>query len=106
MTIYILAQVMESGHTLILGWSEKGLALLQQLALANKSEGGHPIVVLSPESKEEQEALLRSAMKRKDDRLLLHGSRVVFRSGNPTNEHDLASPSPAPPPARLACLSV
>ena len=44
--------MVETGHTLILGWSEKGLAVLQQIALANMSEGGLPIVVLCSESKE------------------------------------------------------
>ena len=80
---------METGHTLILGWSEKGLAVLQQIALANKSEGGLPIVVLCSESKEEMEDIVRAASQRTEDQLALHGSRVVFRTGNPINEHDL-----------------
>jgi hypothetical protein len=82
-------QVVETGHTLILGWSEKGLAVLQQIALANKSEGGLPIVVLCSENKEEMEDIVRAASQRKEDQLALHGSRVVFRTGNPINEHDL-----------------
>ena len=93
-------QVVETGHTLILGWSEKGLALVQQIALANLSEGGLPIVVLCSESKEAMEDTVRSASQRKEDRLELHGSRVVFRTGNPINEHDLVSP-PNPPAAAV-----
>ncbi len=83
--------MVESGHTLILGWSEKGLALLQQIALANKSDGGLPIVVLCSQNKEEMENMVRAASCRKEDRLELHGSRVIFRNGNTTNEHDLVS---------------
>ena len=81
--------MVETGHTLILGWSEKGLAVLQQIALANMSEGGLPIVVLCSESKEAMEDMVRAAAQRTEDRLRLHGSRVVFRTGNPINEHDL-----------------
>ena len=84
--------MVESGHTLILGWSEKGIALLQQIALANKSAGGLPIVVLCAEGKERMEGLVRAASARAEDRLELHGSRVVFRSGNPMNEHHLVRP--------------
>ncbi len=87
--------MVESGHTLILGWSEKGIALLQQIALANKSEGGRPIVVLCSQNKEEMETMVRAASLRKEDELKLHCSRVIFRKGNPTNEHDLV---------RVVCL--
>ena len=52
------AQVIESGHTLVLGWSEKGLAVLRQLALANMSEGGLPVVVLCSEKKEDMEEMV------------------------------------------------
>mmetsp|Transcript_30418 Transcript_30418/g.80882 ORF Transcript_30418/g.80882 Transcript_30418/m.80882 type:complete len:614 (+) Transcript_30418:849-2690(+) len=83
------SKVIEARHTLVLGWSEKGLAILRQIALANESEGGRPIVVLCEESKEEMEEMLRAAESSKDDGLKLHGSRVVFRSGNPLAEHDL-----------------
>jgi hypothetical protein len=83
--------VVESGHTLIIGWSEKGIALLQQIALANKSEGGRPVVVLCSQNKEEMEKMVHTASSRNEDRLELHGSRVIFRHGNTTNEHDLVS---------------
>ncbi len=88
--------MVETGHTLILGWSEKGLAVLQQIALANKSEGGLPIVVLCSENKEEMEDIVRAASQRKEDQLALHGSRVIFRTGNPINEHDLVNPCSRP----------
>ena len=34
------ARVIESGHTLMLGWSDMSLAIVQQIALANESNGG------------------------------------------------------------------
>ena len=83
------SKVIESGHTLILGWSEKGFPILHQLALANESEGGLPIVVLSEHDKEEMEERLRAAVSSKHNGLRLRGSRVVFRTGNPLAEHDL-----------------
>ncbi len=89
--------MVESNHTLILGWSEKGIALVQQIALANQSEGGLPIVVLCSENKEEMESMIHRAVQRKEDSLRLFGSRVIFRNGNPMNEHDLVRL--APPPA-------
>ena len=85
------SKVIEARHTLVLGWSEKGLAILRQLALANQSEGGKPIVVLCEQSKEDMEEMLRAAESSKDDGLKLYGSRVIFRSGNPLAEHDLVS---------------
>jgi hypothetical protein len=72
--------VVESGHTLILGWSEKGLALVQQIALANKSEGGLLIVVLCSESKEAMEALIRTATTRKVDTVHLHDSASLHEN--------------------------
>ena len=86
---FAVFQEMETGHTLILGWSEKGIALLQQIAFANKSEGGLPIIVLCQESKEDMENIVNSACQRKEDRLQLYGSRLIFRTGNPMNELDL-----------------
>ncbi len=84
------SKVIETDHTLILGWNEKGLAILRQLALANASEGGMPVVVLCEQSKETMEEMLRAAVGSKDDDgLKLFGTRVIFRSGNPLAEHDL-----------------
>ena len=34
---------------------------------------------------------VRVATRRKEDRLNLYGTRVIFRTGNPINEHDLVS---------------
>eukprot|EP00586_Coscinodiscus_wailesii_P022876 CAMPEP_0172499366 /NCGR_PEP_ID=MMETSP1066-20121228/126348_1 /TAXON_ID=671091 /ORGANISM="Coscinodiscus wailesii, Strain CCMP2513" /LENGTH=736 /DNA_ID=CAMNT_0013273075 /DNA_START=251 /DNA_END=2461 /DNA_ORIENTATION=- len=83
------SRVIESNHTLMLGWSDKSLAIIQQIAMANESEGGGIIVVLAEHDKEEMEATLRSAIEIREHGLDLMGTEVVFRSGNPLMEHDL-----------------
>ncbi|KAH8061599.1 hypothetical protein JL721_8827 [Aureococcus anophagefferens] len=49
------SDVLESGHTVILGWSDKLFGVLEQLCLANESLGGGVVVLLSDKPKEEQE---------------------------------------------------
>ena len=43
-------KVLEQGHTLILGWNDRILSLVQQVCEANISEGGLPIVILAPKA--------------------------------------------------------
>eukprot|EP00586_Coscinodiscus_wailesii_P021362 CAMPEP_0172505778 /NCGR_PEP_ID=MMETSP1066-20121228/188898_1 /TAXON_ID=671091 /ORGANISM="Coscinodiscus wailesii, Strain CCMP2513" /LENGTH=698 /DNA_ID=CAMNT_0013282515 /DNA_START=263 /DNA_END=2359 /DNA_ORIENTATION=- len=87
------SRVIESNHTLILGWNDKILAIIQQIALANESEGGGIIVVIANKEKEEMEETLLFAMNTTENGMDLLGSIVVFRSGNPLMEHDLAKVS-------------
>lgn len=54
----VLKQTFCSGHTLMLGWNDKSLAIIQQLALANESEGGGYVVVLSENDKQSMEEIL------------------------------------------------
>mmetsp|Transcript_11245 Transcript_11245/g.22265 ORF Transcript_11245/g.22265 Transcript_11245/m.22265 type:complete len:821 (+) Transcript_11245:92-2554(+) len=83
------SRVIESGHTLMLGWNDKSLAIIQQIALANESEGGGCVVVLSENEKEEMEETLKSAVESLQGGLNLLGTTVIFRSGNPLNEHEI-----------------
>lgn len=57
--------------------------------MANKSEGGGTMVVLSQLEKEEMEERLESALNAKDNPLQLLGTEVIFRQGNPILEQDL-----------------
>jgi hypothetical protein len=67
------ADVLESGHSLILGWSDKLLPIVDQLCNANASEGGRPIVILAEMEKQAmEEALVRHAPN-------LRGSTIVCR---------------------------
>ncbi|KAL7547490.1 hypothetical protein ACHAWF_010782 [Thalassiosira exigua] len=59
------------------------------VALANESEGGGNIVVLASNDKEEMEETLASALVSNENPLLLLGTEVIFRSGNPLLESEL-----------------
>ncbi|MCO5549909.1 hypothetical protein L7F22_003384 [Adiantum nelumboides] len=77
------SEVIETGHTLILGWSDKLGSLLKQLAIANQSLGGSVVVVLAERDKEEME--LEIAKLEFD----LLGTSVICRSGSPLIMADL-----------------
>ncbi|KAH7298873.1 hypothetical protein KP509_25G062400 [Ceratopteris richardii] len=77
------SEVIESGHTLILGWSDKLGSLLKQLAIANESLGGGVVVVLAERDKEEMELDIG---KLEFDLL---GTSVICRSGSPLIMADL-----------------
>jgi hypothetical protein len=80
-------RVIESGHTVMLGWNTKSMCILQQIALANKSEGGGTVAVLCPTSKEDMEHLLAGSVE--EDGFDLHGTNVIFRTGDPLNVQSL-----------------
>lgn len=67
----------------------QSLAVIKQIALANESEGGGKMVVLSQLEKEEMEERLDSAINAKENPLDLLGTEVIFRQGNPILENDL-----------------
>ena len=77
------SDVLESEHTLILGWSDEMVPIIRQICLANESIGGSSIVILSEREKEEMEAdIMRNDIDFK-------GSKIICRSGNPLLKHDL-----------------
>lgn len=77
------SRVLEREHTVILNWSNKSLPLIQELAVANESQGGTSIVLLCPDEKEEVEDRVEAAG------INLRGSRVIVRSGSAIVFHDL-----------------
>ncbi|CAL5222099.1 g4408 [Coccomyxa viridis] len=77
-------EVLESGHTLILGWSDKMLNMIDQLCLANESAGGKAIVILAERDKQDMEEDIHKQIHN------LRGSRVLCRSGNPLLAMDLS----------------
>ena len=50
-----MSPVLEDGHTVILGWTDKTLAIVSEIAEANSSGGGGTVVLLSQNDKEEME---------------------------------------------------
>lgn len=78
-----MSQVLESNHTLILGWSDEMIPILRQICLANESIGGSSIVILAEREKEEMESeIARNGLE-------FLGSQIICRSGNPLLKHDL-----------------
>ncbi len=75
--------VIESGHTLILGWSERVPVIVRELVLANESRRRTAVVVLADHDKTDMEDRLREEIE--DDR----ATRIVCRSGNTNLPADL-----------------
>ena len=72
------SKVVESGHTLILGWNDRILPLVDQICQANVSENGMPIVILADMDKEEQDDYWADALPI-EERL---GSTIITRGGS------------------------
>lgn len=80
--------VVETGHTLILGDSDKITAVISELIEANASERDAAVVVLAPVDTVEMTELITSAI---DD---FKTTRLVVRSGNPARLPDLQTTNP------------
>ncbi len=77
--------VREWGHTLLIGWTDRSIAFLAEIANANASEGGGVIVVLSDTTTETMNIQFRASLTEAD----MQGTAVVFRQGSPLNPYDL-----------------
>lgn len=75
--------VVEEGHSLVIGWTDKVPTIVSELVEAHASERGRAIVVLSPEDVVDVADEIRAAVPD------LRTSRLVVRSGAPTRLHDL-----------------
>ncbi|MEU6999866.1 potassium transporter TrkA [Nonomuraea sp. NPDC046570] len=85
------SRVVESGHSVVLGWSEEVFAIVSELAKAKESEKRPVVAILADRDKVEMEEELR-------DRLGDVGrTRIVARSGDPAEPTalDLVSPDTA-----------
>lgn len=82
------SRVVESGHTVILGWSEQIFSVLSELVVANANQRRSCLVVLGDKDKLEMEAEIH-------DRVGPTGrTRIVCRRGNPIDLNDLEIASP------------
>ncbi|MBF0352620.1 MAG: hypothetical protein HQM11_16425 [SAR324 cluster bacterium] len=70
------SQVLERGHTIILGFNNRILEIVKELTLANEDEKGLAIVILAEKDKEEMDDFFR------DNVSDLKSSRIVTRNGN------------------------
>ncbi len=70
------SRVVERGHTLILGWSERVMDIMRALVIANESERDACIVILAERDKEEMEDEISSLLTD------LRTTRVICRHGH------------------------
>lgn len=75
--------VIESGHSLILGWSPQVPRIISELVMANESERSAAVVVLAAHDKTAMEEAVRELIS--DPKT----TRIVCRSGNPALPDDL-----------------
>ncbi len=80
--------VLESGHTVILGWSPQIFTVIPEIVISNENEKNPVIVVLADKDKVEMEDEVKARVP--DTR----NTRVIFRSGNPFDPTDLEIASP------------
>lgn len=78
------SRVIESNHTVILGWSEAVYTILAELAVANASSKRAVVVILADRDKVEMEEDIREKLSD------LGSTRVICRSGSPIDLGDLA----------------
>lgn len=76
--------VVEEGHTLILGWSPKLHQILNEIEIANENQRNPSVVVLAPRDKVEMEDEVRARASGP------RRTRVICRSGDPSDPSDLA----------------
>ena len=76
--------VIETDHTVVLGWSDSVFAIVRELSIANESRRKPAVVILAEQDKVDMEEAIREKL---DD---LHGTRVVCRTGSALDVGDLA----------------
>jgi voltage-gated potassium channel Kch len=82
------SQVLETNHTLVLGWSAQVFTVLNELMIANENQSNARIVVLADRDKVEMEDEIRERVEVK------RRTRIICRSGSPIDPNDLEIASP------------
>ncbi len=82
------SRVLETDHTLILGWNAQVFAVISEICIANESRKRAVIVVLSEHDKVEMEEQIRARVP--DARR----TRIICRSGDPMDLTDLEIANP------------
>ena len=82
------SQVLETNHTLVLGWSAQIFTVLNELILANENQTNARIVVMADKDKVEMEDEIK-------ERVAIKGrTRIICRNGSPIDPNDLEIASP------------
>ena len=79
------SDVVEVGHTLILGWSNRIFPILQQLAIANENVRNPVIVIVSSQTRDFMEDEIDTRIPK------LGKTKVILRSADPTNPRNLST---------------
>jgi voltage-gated potassium channel Kch len=82
------SRVIESDHTLILGWSAKVFPIISELVIANESRKKSTIVILANGDKVEMEEAIHAELPD------LGKTKIIVRSGDPMNLRDLEVSNP------------
>lgn len=82
------SKVLESDHTLILGWSEKIFSIIQQIIEANTNYKNRAIVILAELDKVEMEDEIKAKISD------FKTSKIIVRSGNPLISSDIEVVNP------------
>ena len=80
--------VLETNHTLILGWSAQIFTILNELMTANENQPNARIVILADKDKVEMEDEIRERVEAKGK------TRIICRNGSPIDPNDLEIASP------------
>ncbi len=82
------SRVIETNHTLILGWSEKVFSIISEIIEANSNQKKPSIVILADRDKGEMEDGVSSRIED------FKNTKVIVRSGNPLESSDIAVVNP------------
>ena len=80
--------VVESGHTLIIGWSSKISSVVRELVIANANQGRSVVVILADLDKVDMKDQIATTVGSTEN------TRVICRSGSPTDVSNLKIVSP------------
>ena len=80
--------VLETNHTLILGWSAQIFTIINELMSANENQPNARIVILADKDKVDMEDELRERVEVKGK------TRIICRNGSPIDPNDLEIASP------------
>lgn len=82
------SRVLETNHTLILGWSSKIHSILSELIIANENQKNPRIVILAPRDKVEMEDEISARLPSTKN------TKIICRTGSPLDLNDLDVVSP------------
>ncbi len=82
------SRVLETGHTIILNWSPSIFDIISELVIANQSVRRPRIVIMADKDKVEMEDEIKAKVATLGD------TRIICRSGDPTDLYDLALVNP------------